>query len=607
MSQYLIAIAVGPVQEFIASARKLRDLWYGSYLLSELSKSVARSLSEDSCELIFPAPENREDLQVNSSLNVANKIMVLSPAGTEPDTLVSNAREAYKAYWITLCKKALARTPSGYVDTKSYWLQVDDFGEFYAAWYPYDENNYAECRKKVEGKLSGRKNFRSFCSPTWPGAGKPKSSLDGIRESVINPTAMNDHRTFTVKNGEYLDALGIVKRFGPWTNPTRPYFDNLAQVAIQPYLSGLYRTAIEDPTVADIIAGLPCGQILYPQREQLPPINLEIWDGWPNGLPPELLHPAVLEEEKIENCFQETESAWQDIERNLRKLWKKTTEPQPYAALLLGDGDHMGETLNNISVLDNHKLFSQRLDQFASQVHGVVSDCKGRVIYSGGDDVMAYVPLHQVLDCAQAVNDLFAECMDQACQAIKIEERPTFSIGIVVVHQRNPLDQALNLARKAERYAKQEGGRNSLAIIQDKRSGTELIIHGKWSQQEDLPSLTHRLSRYISAYGNGTLSSRLGYQLRAMEKEYGSTDLSNISGDLDFINGQPNNVLSAETYRIIRHKTTQDQVFERESELLSLIEGQIKLRSICDEMVISHQFSQAEKQSRGVWAHGQGE
>ena len=35
--KYLVEIAVGPVQAFIASARKLRDLWFGSTLLSELS------------------------------------------------------------------------------------------------------------------------------------------------------------------------------------------------------------------------------------------------------------------------------------------------------------------------------------------------------------------------------------------------------------------------------------------------------------------------------------------------------------------------------------------------------------------------------------------
>jgi hypothetical protein len=41
---YLLAISVGPVQEFIVAARRTRDLWFGSYLLSvlPLRESVPR-------------------------------------------------------------------------------------------------------------------------------------------------------------------------------------------------------------------------------------------------------------------------------------------------------------------------------------------------------------------------------------------------------------------------------------------------------------------------------------------------------------------------------------------------------------------------------------
>ncbi|HMX54263.1 MAG: type III-B CRISPR-associated protein Cas10/Cmr2, partial [Candidatus Accumulibacter sp.] len=36
MSTWLLEIAIGPVQGFIAAARRSRDLWAGSHLLSEL-------------------------------------------------------------------------------------------------------------------------------------------------------------------------------------------------------------------------------------------------------------------------------------------------------------------------------------------------------------------------------------------------------------------------------------------------------------------------------------------------------------------------------------------------------------------------------------------
>lgn len=46
MTQYVLTLSIGPVQEFIASARRSRDLWSGSWLLSEMAKAAAKSLFE---------------------------------------------------------------------------------------------------------------------------------------------------------------------------------------------------------------------------------------------------------------------------------------------------------------------------------------------------------------------------------------------------------------------------------------------------------------------------------------------------------------------------------------------------------------------------------
>ncbi len=80
MTAHLLAISVGPVQEFIAAARRTRDLWFGSYLLSEVSKAVARSVQDAGGTLIFPHPDS--DLKVGSKMNVANVIVAKIPADT---------------------------------------------------------------------------------------------------------------------------------------------------------------------------------------------------------------------------------------------------------------------------------------------------------------------------------------------------------------------------------------------------------------------------------------------------------------------------------------------------------------------------------------------
>ena len=35
---HVLIVTLGPIQDFIAAARRTRDLWFGSWLLSELSK-----------------------------------------------------------------------------------------------------------------------------------------------------------------------------------------------------------------------------------------------------------------------------------------------------------------------------------------------------------------------------------------------------------------------------------------------------------------------------------------------------------------------------------------------------------------------------------------
>ncbi|MBC7337729.1 MAG: type III-B CRISPR-associated protein Cas10/Cmr2, partial [Clostridia bacterium] len=93
--RYLLAVHVGPVQGFIATARRSRDLWFGSWLLSELAKAAAlevvrRSGNDLSC-LIFPAPAGISDLE-SAEFTVANKIVAW--VGRDPAEIGEAARRA---------------------------------------------------------------------------------------------------------------------------------------------------------------------------------------------------------------------------------------------------------------------------------------------------------------------------------------------------------------------------------------------------------------------------------------------------------------------------------------------------------------------------------
>src|SRR6266516_5635672 len=92
--KYLFQVSIGPVQGFIASARKTRDLAVGSWLLSELAKAAAQNIAEINGieSLIFPAPQNKEELQPATPLNVANKIVAIIQQS--PQDMGKKVREA---------------------------------------------------------------------------------------------------------------------------------------------------------------------------------------------------------------------------------------------------------------------------------------------------------------------------------------------------------------------------------------------------------------------------------------------------------------------------------------------------------------------------------
>ena len=59
MERFLVTLSLGPVQSLIGAARRTRDLWCGSWLLSEAARAAARILHQrqPGC-LIFPCPED---------------------------------------------------------------------------------------------------------------------------------------------------------------------------------------------------------------------------------------------------------------------------------------------------------------------------------------------------------------------------------------------------------------------------------------------------------------------------------------------------------------------------------------------------------------------
>src|SRR4028119_921975 len=157
---HVLIIAIGPVQDFIASARRCRDLWFGSWLLSELSKAIGFEMVRacDFQALVFPGVSSVDALLAGSETSVANKIVVRLPDGMAPADVAERARTALAKRLKQVCDKAFDRIHD-HVEGHPYFkedrarLQIDELIEFLWASAPEaSPNGYQAARKEAEDR-----------------------------------------------------------------------------------------------------------------------------------------------------------------------------------------------------------------------------------------------------------------------------------------------------------------------------------------------------------------------------------------------------------------------------------------------------------------------
>ncbi|HEY9134677.1 MAG TPA: type III-B CRISPR-associated protein Cas10/Cmr2, partial [Pseudomonadales bacterium] len=248
MAQYLVTLALGPVQGLIEAARRTRDLWCGSWLLSEAAKAAALVLHQHQpgC-LIFPCPANPEqELKASEHMqgdfaNIANILRAEISADSDQAVrlLLEQAKQAAANRLAELCQRGRDKLSNLPFHEEIWQSQCKDILESFAAWVQIAQgpNGYATASARLGGLLAARKATRDCKAAAVDandlilGFGIPKSSLDGSRESVINlPRDKRKdpkYRTALLKlglgEGEELDALAVAKRMAGDTDQFTAY------------------------------------------------------------------------------------------------------------------------------------------------------------------------------------------------------------------------------------------------------------------------------------------------------------------------------------------------------------------------------------------------
>lgn len=448
----LFLFQIGPVQTFIAQARRTQDLYVGSRILSGIASAGIQAAEANKAELIYPVRLDDTGLLPQS---VPHRFAFLANGESIGEAVAEAMKQRWRRNYAGKVRAWLIEKigdaafyersdPTPEKDRVRQWTQVFDrqiqnWLEIYWVALPYDDGRHKEIFRDAGATLNARKNARHFPQASEPGR---KCTLTGAGTAlpIHWPTLrghsdINDVRGIILRNNEALGAVAAVKRF--------------AQNAGCDL--GITEETYRRFPSTDDIAGL--------SREDR----------------------SLAQEGKLVDA---------------------------YLAVLHMDGDRMGEYLGRLPSNDKHQAFSQKLAQFADKdVPAIVQSFdtdpalgqpRAALVYAGGDDVLALLPLSKALACADALQKRFREITDL-----------TISGGIATAPYILPLDAALEMVREAEQIAKDQyrDQKNGAVVVREThRSGQFREAGAKWYL---IPNVETIQSRFMAK----ALSGKLGFDL----------------------------------------------------------------------------------------------
>jgi CRISPR-associated protein Cmr2 len=516
--EYLVAISIGPVQSFIEAGRRSQDLWCGSWLLSEVSRAVAYNLhqTQNGC-LIFPSPDvdlqpqdpDSSDPDIAIEANIANVIRAVIQVDNSEQVrlIIGDAKHTATQRLDDLINTVKNKLSGFAIDDERFEQQKRDILETYGAWVKLEPNKYGDASERLGKLLSARKQTKDFSPIQDTKTGLFKSTLDGANNTLTRDIHIEHRHQLRLSEREELDILGLIKRKAGHFEQFTPF----SRVVTEPWLATL-----SDPQIAllkekyepFVKAGLATTVKGNENTYQAFP-----YDG-------EYLFPSRIEQEKgLDKDPDKAKDTQNKLLEYLSTLDNESGAPVPYGVLLKADGDRMGELLSQAKVKEDSIAISKALHQFATEVRTVVRKHGGHAIYTGGDDVLAFVPLNSSLICAQELAEMFAKTMKDVIvkRNLVVKTPPTLSVGLAIGHFVQPMRQLRHRAIQAEKLAKGNGlpnPRNALAIQLGIRSGYEITWRCRW---DDITTMT-ALNDFVTGFRKGLLPTRIMQEVLAMSQ-----------------------------------------------------------------------------------------
>ncbi|MCW3488687.1 type III-B CRISPR-associated protein Cas10/Cmr2 [Dethiobacter alkaliphilus] len=483
LSKHLFLFTLGPVQSFIRQARKTRDLYAGSYILSYLCRGAIESLQlrcGAKAEIIFPS------LEIES---LPNRFLAVLTGYEEEElkSIGSGVENDVRHRLLTMSEKVLTelqlREPKGFREQMESLLQV--------YWVITEQgHDFAADYKRAESSLGSLKNLRVF-SPLTEQPGR-KCSVTGEHNVLFYRGNAGSKRLLAgaveadprfpqkyLGDGEGLGAVAFVKRCADkcMSGNFNPDFPSTGMIALMNAAKG---ANISYEELKDWEA-----QHFFQLKNKMPPS-------------PEL---SGADRGRVEKLY--------------KRMEKK--EISSYYAAVIFDADDMGKWLGGkllpagTELKDFHTRLSAKMGGYAQTAKDIVKWPQGVTVYAGGDDFFGFVNLFYLFKVLKALRQEF-DRLDLGTNSGGM----TFSAGVAIGHHKTPLTEVLGWAHKMEREAKGVDGKDAVGIALLRRAGETTKAVQKWKCTDKLWT-TDVLVGLLERLGNKTFSDTF---IRVLGREF---------------------------------------------------------------------------------------
>lgn len=511
MDRDILHFAIGPVQSFVAQARRTRDLWAGSFLLSWLAGQAMAETLRQGGNIVFPSVGTLDHPQ--DPLLAA----ILDPPGSHPhigslpnrfkatvgpDFTPQAITDALRNHWTQLADRVWQRHLAGTVPkdglVRSIWeRQIAGFWDI--QWVMGEDQGCDDDAAWLEQ----RKNWRTHWPPLEGGdhctimgdwqelSGCIRATEQRKQDDFWEAIRAGNHiGLLDLREKERLCAIALVKRLFPklsrveleetigWvpgkSAATVGNWPSTAYMAAVPWLLHAascedrrkalheYAVQVREQTGNQVFAQLASERATrLPALERLAAADMQVAGLSPADLDGNLFLRTSLENAHNTPLGNADEKEQRRREHLLKALdilnCKLKAKASSFFAILLMDGDRLGQLLQET----DPACVSQALADFTQQVPAVVGGHNGVTIYAGGDDVLAMLPVSSAVECCFALREAY----QQAFAELPKDRKPTVSCAIVFTHLHYALQSALKHAHsQLDDVAKDGNGRNSLAL-----------------------------------------------------------------------------------------------------------------------------------------------